>query len=244
MSRKYLIVGNWKMNLNRKQVVELLVRLKTMLYDIHDAIEVVVCPPSVYLDLARMETKLSNLKLGAQNVAQTSETAFTGEVSATMLSEFGCKYVIIGHSERRSLLGETDEQIANKLELARLADITPILCVGEQADEGFGVIAKQIEAVMKRVGEESMAEAVIAYEPVWAIGTGNTPTPDQIQDTHARIKELLPKKLKVLYGGSVKSSNAKEILEQPDVDGCLIGGASLKAQEFSDICHIAMGIIK
>lgn len=244
--RKFLVAGNWKMNLTRHQAVELLVQLRGTVADIKQDVDILVCPSYVYLELAQHEIKSSNIKLGAQNVAATPQGAFTGEISMSMLREFGCEYVIIGHSERRTLLGETDTQIAQKFSLVKEAGMTPILCVGEpvESDDGFAVVAKQLHAVVHQVGMATLRDTVIAYEPVWAIGTGKTASAQHIAKMHHKIRELLAVPARIIYGGSVKSDNVAEIFQQPDVDGALIGGAALKAQEFSDICHIAMSIAK
>lgn len=245
--RRYLIAGNWKMNLNKADIKSLLASLKSLLHDLNNSIDVAVFPPNLYLDIVSQEIKLSNIDLGAQNISCEDTSAFTGEVSGGMLGEFNCKYVIIGHSERRAKLGETCEQVAGKFEQAKMAGITPILCVGEsEADHGngnsFAVVSRQIEAVIERVGVDALKDSVIAYEPVWAIGTGKVATPALVQEMHARIRDLVATEVRIIYGGSLKSTNALEIFQQQDVDGGLIGGASLKAPEFSDICHIAMGL--
>lgn len=242
--RKPFVAGNWKMNLDRREAVELLTHLKSFLHDLHDEVDVVVCPPSVYLDLSYLEIKLSNIKLGAQNVAATTNQAATGEVSAQMLREFGCEYVIIGHSERRAMLGETDGQIAAKFAIASDAGITPIICVGEESGDGFAVVSSQLQAVVDKLGMQAFENTVIAYEPVWAIGTGKTASPEQVQEMHEHIRELITTEVRIIYGGSVKPENAEEIFDQHDVDGGLIGGASLKARDFSDICHVAMSVAK
>jgi triosephosphate isomerase len=198
-----------------------------------------------------VETLIANtaIKLGAQDVAEQMQGAFTGEVSAPMLQEFACQYVIVGHSERRALFGEKDEDTARKFAAARKQSLIPILCVGESLDEreqGITeqVVARQLDAVIELEGIEALAEAVIAYEPVWAIGTGKTASPEQAQAVHAFIRAKLAalnsaiaEKVQILYGGSVKGSNAAELFAMPDIDGGLIGGASLDAQEFLAICR-------
>jgi len=240
--RRYIVAGNWKMNFSRAESADLLVQLKSKLHDLENKIDAVVCPPSVYLDLASNEIKLSNMQLGAQDMAYSDKSAFTGEISVSMLGEFNCKYVIIGHSERRAMLSEPDDQVASKFELAKQAGITPILCVGEEDGQGFDVVQTQLQAVIDRVGTSGFEGAVVAYEPVWAIGTGKTATPEKVQSVHARIRDMIAAEFRIIYGGSVKSSNAAEIFSQADVDGGLIGGASLKAQDFSDICHAAFSL--
>jgi triosephosphate isomerase len=258
--RKVLIAGNWKMNGSKAQTTELLQQLLPKLGDLHAQIDCVVCPPSVYLDTAHHLIQSSNtvsaMQLGAQNVASELVTAFTGEISPAMLREFGCTYVIIGHSERRKMLHESDELIARKVDVALESGLWPILCVGEtkeqqEAGHGFAVVAKQLRTVLDDVCITEFKHAVIAYEPVWAIGTGLSATPGQAQSMHAHIRNLLAEydpeiaaAIRIIYGGSVNSANAAALLQQADIDGSLVGGASLKAQEFSDICHIAMGIAK
>ncbi|HSX20079.1 MAG TPA: triose-phosphate isomerase [Gammaproteobacteria bacterium] len=258
--RKKLIVGNWKMNGNKKQAVELVQQLLANLTDLQQQIECVVCPPSVYLDCTHQVIQSSNtkipLQLGAQNVATNPVTAFTGEISPAMLHEFGCTYVIIGHSERRKLLHESNELIARRVDVALDNSLRPILCLGEtqeqqEAGRGFATVADQLQAVLDDVCISEFKNAVIAYEPVWAIGTGLTATPEQAQSMHVHIRKLIAEydadiadNIRIIYGGSVTSANAVQLLQQPDIDGCLVGGASLKAQEFSEICHTAIGVIR
>lgn len=246
------------MNGSKPQTAELLSQLIAKLQDLHDQIECVVCPATPYLDCAhsiiQSSSSKTTLQLGAQNIATEAITAFTGETSPQMLREFDCTYVIIGHSERRSLLHESDKLIARKVDVALSHGLRPILCVGEtkeqqDAGHGFAVVATQLETVLGDVCAAEFKDAVIAYEPVWAIGTGLTATPDHAQSMHAHIRKLLADydasmadQIRIIYGGSVNSGNVAELLQQPDIDGCLVGGASLKAQEFSDICHVAMGI--
>lgn len=250
--RNFLVAGNWKMNGSQQQVMSLLSELTPLLSDLTPNVECVICPPSVYLSQCRDLINSTNMILGAQNVSSSNVASFTGEISATMLREFGCRYVIIGHSERRALLQESDTMIAAKFALALEAGLHPILCVGEtkeqmQAGEGFAVVKLQLEAVLQKVGIAAFANAVIAYEPVWAIGTGLSATPQQAQNMHQQIRDLLRSldvtiaaATKILYGGSVNSANAADLFKQQDIDGGLIGGASLKAQDFSEICHAAM----
>lgn len=255
--RKKLIAGNWKMNGSKVETAELLQQLLHKLADLSAKVDCVICPPSVYLDYAHSIIQSSNtqgvLQLGAQNIASELTSAFTGEISPAMLREFGCKYVIIGHSERRRLLHESDDLIARKVDVALESGLYPILCVGEtkeqqEASQGYAVVAKQLCAVLEDVCITEFKHAVIAYEPVWAIGTGLTATPEQAQSMHAHIRHLLAEydaeiaqNMRILYGGSVNAGNAATLLQQPDIDGCLVGGASLKAQDFSDICHAAIG---
>jgi triosephosphate isomerase len=247
--RKFLVVGNWKMNGSKPQVTSLLQSLTTMLQDLTPSVESVVCPPNIYIDQAAQLVKSTNIEIGAQNVACSQITAFTGEISPVMLREFSCKYVIIGHSERRTLLAETDELVARKFAVALEGGVTPILCVGETqeqqlAGQSFEVVTRQLQAVMAVVGMAAFKNTVIAYEPVWAIGTGLTATPAQAQQMHQHIRSLVDAEIRIVYGGSVNSANAAALFAQADIDGGLIGGASLKAQDFSDICHIAMGMTK
>jgi len=212
---------------------------------------VAVCSPYPYL--AQLQTELAGTAIawGAQNVSEQAKGAFTGEVSTGMLRDFGCKYVIVGHSERRSIYGESDELVARKYMAAQAAGLTPILCVGETLAEREGgiteqVVGRQLDAVIQAAGVESLAKAVVAYEPVWAIGTGKTASPEQAQAVHAFIRNKIAglnkqvaEGLVIQYGGSVKASNAAELFSQPDIDGGLIGGASLIAEEFIAICKAA-----
>ncbi len=258
--RKYLVAGNWKMNGSRTMVASLLQDLILKLADMPADLDCVICPPSLYLEQVNNIIQNSNyeklIQLGAQNSASSAATAFTGEISPVMLREFACTYVIIGHSERRQLLQETDALVAAKFQLAKQSGLRPILCVGETqaenaAGQGFAVVARQLHAVVQHVGVQSFSDAVIAYEPVWAIGTGLTATPEQAQAMHAQIRGSLAAldkniaaNIRIIYGGSVSSSNAAALFAQADIDGGLIGGASLKAQDFSGICHAAMSMTK
>lgn len=214
--------------------------------------EVAVCPPFILIPLvAEKLAAAAAVGLGAQNLSSEAVGAFTGEVSGLMLRDYGCKYVIVGHSERRSLYGEDDETVARKFAAALEQGLMPILCVGEtlterDADETENVVARQLQAVLKRTGVKAFASAIIAYEPVWAIGTGRTATPQQAQSVHAYIRGRLASadgpvadNLRILYGGSVKGANAAELFREPDIDGGLIGGASLNAAEFLAICQAA-----
>ncbi|TCS71362.1 triosephosphate isomerase [Sulfuritortus calidifontis] len=247
--RRKLVAGNWKMH---GSLAENEALLAGVLAGIASAkTDVAVCVP--YPFLAQVQAKLSGSPIawGAQNLSQHGKGAFTGEVSAAMLRDFGCKYVIVGHSERRSLYGETDEIVAAKFEAAQAAGLIPILCVGETLDEREGgvtekVVARQLDAVIGRSGVGALADAVVAYEPVWAIGTGKTATPQQAQEVHAFIRgkiaaldPAVAQGLIIQYGGSMKANNAAELLAQPDIDGGLIGGASLVADEFLAICRAA-----
>jgi triosephosphate isomerase len=221
-------------------------------------VEVLVCPPFVYLAGLAGPTAEWHLKLGAQDVAEQDSGAFTGEVSAAMLRDVGCEYVIVGHSERRALFGDTDERVAGKVIAALRAGLAPILCVGEtlgerDAGQTLAVVRRQLDAVFLALESAGMSPAAwrsmaVAYEPVWAIGTGRTATPEQAQEVHADIRATVAKRdatisgdLRILYGGSVKASNAKDLFAMRDIDGGLIGGASLQAAEFVGICKAAAG---
>lgn len=209
--------------------------------------DVAVFPPYVYLPQVIKALADSIIGVGAQNVSEQQQGAYTGEVSADMLKDIGCHYVIVGHSERRTLYGESDQQVADKFIAAQSRGLVPILCVGEtlaQREQGetLAVIARQLDAVTEAAGLEAVCKAVIAYEPVWAIGTGKTATADQAQEVHQAIRQRLgamADSTRVLYGGSVKASNAAELFAQPDIDGALVGGASLDSTEFSEICKLA-----
>ena len=245
--RKKLVAGNWKMHGSLAENAALLAAIKPALAGIDAA----VCVPFPYLAQAQAALGGSSIAWGAQNVSEQAKGAFTGEVSASMLLDFGCKYVIVGHSERRSLYGESDELVAKKYLAAQAAGLTPILCVGESlAERESGVteavVARQLDAVIKAAGVASLGKAVVAYEPVWAIGTGKTASPEQAQAVHAFIRGKIAildagvaDQLVIQYGGSVKASNAAELMAQPDIDGGLIGGASLVADEFIAICRAA-----
>ena len=245
--RKKLVAGNWKMHGSLAENAALLAALKPALA----GIEAVVCVPFPYLAQAQAELAGSSITWGAQNVSEQAKGAFTGEVSASMLLDFGCTYVIVGHSERRSLYGESDELVAKKYLAAQAAGLTPILCVGESlAERESGVteavVARQLDAVINAAGVVSLAKAVVAYEPVWAIGTGKTASPEQAQAVHAFIRGKIAAldadvadQLVIQYGGSVKAANAAELMVQSDIDGGLIGGASLVADEFIAICRAA-----
>jgi triosephosphate isomerase len=215
-------------------------------------VAVVVCPPYPYLALAAEMLHGSGIVLGAQDLHPEPQGAYTGEVSGTMLREFGCRYVIVGHSERRQHAGESSELVALKAAAALRDGVTPIVCVGEseqqrERNETFAVVGAQLDAVIARLGATGAAGIVVAYEPVWAIGTGRTATPEQAQEVHACLRAKLAASapdlaaVRVLYGGSVKAANARELFAMPDIDGGLIGGASLKADEFAAICDGAEG---
>ena len=248
--RQPLVAGNWKMNGSTASARELLAGIKAGAAGVAKC-EVAVCPPYVYLPLAREELVNTWIAWGAQNLSTEAVGAFTGEISAAMLLDLGCTYVIVGHSERRAIYGETDALVAARYAKAIAHGVTPILCVGEtleerEANQTFAVIDAQLGAVLDLCGVESLLNAVIAYEPVWAIGTGRTASTEQAQEVHAYIRGEIAKrnadvaaKVQILYGGSVKPDNAPALFGQPDVDGGLIGGASLDAKSFLAICLAA-----
>ncbi len=250
MTRKPLVAGNWKMHGSLAGNAELLLGLRELLPA--SSADCVVCPPFVYLPAVSAALAGSAIALGAQDVCEQIESgAFTGEVSASMLREVGCGYVIVGHSERRAIYGESDELVARKFAAALAAGLVPILCVGESLQEREAgateaVVIRQLDAVINAVGVAALGRGVLAYEPVWAIGTGRTASPEQAQGVHAclrgriaAIDATIAGSMRVLYGGSVKAGNAKDIFAMPDVDGGLIGGASLKAAEFAAIVAAA-----
>ena len=248
--RKPIIAGNWKMNGSRSSIKELLEGVKAGMGGVTSA-EVAVCAPSIYLADVSDQLSGSAVAWGGQNLSTEAKGAFTGEISADMLLDFKCEYAIVGHSERRTLYGETDELVAEKFEVARKAGLKPILCIGESLEEResgvtIDVCSRQINAVIAKSGIKALADGVIAYEPIWAIGTGVTATPDQAQETHAAIRKMIAEKdasvaeqVRIQYGGSMNAANAKELLAMEDIDGGLIGGASLKAEDFLAICTAA-----
>lgn len=246
--RKPLVAGNWKMNGNQGSVDQLLMGLTKG--DIPDGVEVAVFPPFVYLaQVAATLEDRSNIGWGAQNVSEHQPGAFTGEIAASMLGDLGCTYTLVGHSERRALYAETDGQVAEKFAAAHEARVMPVLCVGEtqqqrKTGQTEGVIARQLQAVIDRGGLHAFTHSVIAYEPVWAIGTGLTATPEQAQEVHMFIRRRLGKVaegIRIIYGGSVRADNAEALFQQPDIDGALVGGASLQSHEFIKICQLAAG---
>jgi len=248
--RQPLVAGNWKMNGDRASNEALLNGIKAGIGDVAQS-EVAVCAPFVYLADVQRQLEASPIRWGSQDVSAEPKGAFTGEVSVTMLRDFGCHYAIVGHSERRSLHGEDNATVARKFAAAREGGIRPILCVGETLEEREAetteqVVGAQLDAVMDAVGPAALADGVIAYEPVWAIGTGHTATPEQAQAMHAFIRQRVASRdagtadaLRILYGGSMKGANAADLMAQPDIDGGLIGGASLDADEFLTICRAA-----
>lgn len=254
--RKPIVAGNWKMNGSRASIVSLLQDLKTELSGaVADSlVDVVVCPPALYIEQVQAVLEGGAVRLGAQNCSEHEQGAYTGEISPQMLADFGVEYVIVGHSERRALYGETSEQVAKKVEQAQRAGLLPVLCVGETQAEResgatFEVIQSQLEPVVGLVGIDGLENVVIAYEPVWAIGTGLTASPQQAQEVHQQIRSWLAVKsesiassVRIIYGGSVKADNAKELMSCVDIDGGLIGGASLVAADFAAICSAASGL--
>lgn len=252
--RKPIVVGNWKMNGRRASVDQLVAGLRQLGADVR-GVDMAVCAPFVYIGQTVAGLLGSDVAVGAQDVSlHEQDGAFTGEVSAPMLADADCAYVIIGHSERRTLFGETDADVAAKFQNAQRAGIMPILCVGETLDEREqgvteSVVARQLDAVLDAAGIAAFERAIIAYEPVWAIGTGRTATPQQAQDVHAFIRSRLAahdagvaSRTRIQYGGSMKPENAVELMAMPDIDGGLIGGASLKADDFMSICRAAGGV--
>ena len=242
--RKKLIAGNWKMNTNRAGAVDLAKGVAAGAGDI-DGVDLLVCPPAVYLAAVGEAIAGSPVALGAQNMCSEDDGAFTGEISHAMLTDLGAEYVILGHSERRTIFGERDKHVCDKTHKALAAGLAPIVCVGEtleerEAGKTADVIKTQFDGSLEGVSETQIASVVIAYEPVWAIGTGKVATPEQAEEVHADLRRLLTERytaavaetIRILYGGSMKPGNAAELLSQPNVDGGLIGGASLKADDF------------
>jgi triosephosphate isomerase len=245
--RKLIIAGNWKMNKTVAEALALVQDLKSDLANVAE-VDIVVCPPFTALSEVAKVIRGSNIRLGAQNISEHNSGAYTGEIAAEMLKEFGARYVILGHSERRQYQKESDELISKKARAAHAAALEPIVCIGEtlaerEAGQMEKVLETQVRGSLTGLGRDQMVETIIAYEPVWAIGTGKTATTDQAQAAHAFIRGLLAKlydettarRVRIQYGGSVKPSNARELMTQPDVDGALVGGASLEAQSFTEI---------
>jgi triosephosphate isomerase len=245
--RKLIIAGNWKMNKTVAEALDLVNGLKRELAAVKE-VDIVVCPP--YTALAEVSKAIldSNIRLGAQNMSEHNFGAYTGEIAAGMLKEFSVRYVILGHSERRQYQGETDDLIARKTLATHAAALKPIVCVGEtleqrEANKTEQVVGAQLKGSLAGLSKAQMEETVLAYEPVWAIGTGRNATPAQAQEVHAFIRQRIAqlfdegtaKRVRIQYGGSVKPSNARELMSQADVDGALVGGASLEIRSFSDI---------
>jgi len=251
--RQPLVMGNWKLN-GTKTSIEALISGLTEAAAAADKVEAAVCPPVIFLGLAESLTSGSKISLGSQDADVHTSGAFTGENSPEMIKQFGVKYSLVGHSERRTLHGESDELVAAKFEAIQKAGLIPVLCIGEtleerQADKTTDVVDTQLKAVIDRCGIDSLANAVIAYEPVWAIGTGVSASSEQAQEVHAHIRQWLAAqsesvaaKVQILYGGSVKAATAKELFGMADIDGGLVGGASLDAAEFSNIIAAAQEI--
>lgn len=248
--RRPLIAGNWKMNLTRDDAVNLARGVGAAAGD--GEVDVLVCPTFVHLDGVISAVEGSKVSVGGQNVYFEGNGAFTGETSTDMLNDIGCQFVILGHSERRNVIGECDKLINQKLHAALAAGLSPILCVGElleerEAGKTMEVVQSQMDGSLEGVSAEQMADVVVAYEPVWAIGTGKTASPEQAQEVHADLRSLLANRynqevadgVRILYGGSVKPANAADLMECPDIDGALVGGASLKADSFAEIIAAA-----
>ena len=248
--RKPLIAGNWKMNLDGREAAQLATAVARQTVE-YTQIDIALCPPSIYLTTVADKLENSAVALGGQDMYFEKAGAFTGEISGPMLKDVGCRYVILGHSERRHILGETDELINRKVHAALAVDLIPILCVGElleqrEAGETNAIVRGQLTGSLDGISAQQMASTVIAYEPVWAIGTGKVATPEQAQDVHADLRRMVQDcynaetaaAIRIQYGGSVKPSNAADLLSQPDVDGALVGGASLKAEDFLGILAV------
>ena len=242
--RKPIIAGNWKMNKTITEALELVRNLSIELKDIKD-VDILVCPAFTALYSVSQAVEGSNIKLGAQNLFWEEKGAFTGEVSAVMVKDAHCEYVIIGHSERRSIFKETNDYVNKKIKAALKAGLLPIVCVGERLEERkdnktFDVIADHVHGALQGLSADDLKNIIIAYEPVWAIGTGQVATPEQAQEVHAFIRKIIADNfgkeiaegLRIQYGGSVKPDNVKSLIEKPDIDGALVGGASLKAESF------------
>jgi triosephosphate isomerase len=246
--RRPLVAGNWKMNGTRAEARALAGAIAAAGLD---HVDVALCPPFVLLDVVAGIVDGSAVMLGAQNLARESAGAYTGEIAAEMLLEAGCRLVLVGHSERRQYYGETDWLVADKTARALEAGITPVICLGETLEEREAgatepVVARQLDAVVEKCGGPALGDCVLAYEPVWAIGTGRTATPEEANAVHAFLRQRVEEndarvaaELRILYGGSVKSANASELFAMPDIDGGLIGGASLVADDFIEICRKA-----
>lgn len=248
--RKPLVAGNWKMNLDGREAGQLAAAVARQAME-YPEIDIALCPPSVYLTTVASELENSAVALGGQDMYFEKAGAFTGEISGPMLIDVGCRYVILGHSERRHILGESDELINRKVHAALAVGLIPILCVGElleerEAGETDAVVRGQLTGSLHGISAQQMASTVIAYEPVWAIGTGKIATPEQAQTVHADLRRMVQDcynaetaaAIRIQYGGSVKPSNAADLLSQPDVDGALVGGASLKAEDFLGILAV------
>ena len=249
--RRPFVAGNWKMNLDRQACVDLATEIAATA-KADSPCEIAVCPPYVYLDAVRQALGESTVGLGGQDLYFENNGAFTGEISGAMLQDVGCQYVVLGHSERRHVLGETDADVAKKVSKALEIGLIPIVCVGETLEEREAgrtndVVSRQIRRGLIDLDPDRIAKSIIAYEPVWAIGTGKVATTEQAQEVHALIRGLVgelfgastAESVRLQYGGSVKPDNAEGLLSQPDIDGALVGGASLNAGDFAAICHAA-----
>jgi len=251
MTRLPFIAGNWKMNLRQAAAVQLAKDVVKGAGD-GDKVEVAICPPSVYLSAVANVVAGASVSLGAQNLYAAGDGAFTGEVNAAMLTDVGCRYIILGHSERRQLMGETDAMVAKKMQAALAGNLIPIVCVGEtqserESNKTEAIVETQVRGSLEGLDEVRAAKIVLAYEPVWAIGTGLTASPEQAEAVHAMIRKLLGEmftpeiaaQIRIQYGGSVKPGNAAELMSQPNIDGALVGGASLQAADFLAIVKAA-----
>ncbi len=253
--RKQYVIGNWKMNGTKASSLSLAKDIVQNLPHPLENVEVVICPPAVYLDSISQSVTLEKMKLGAQDVATDNQGAYTGQISPLMLKEMGCEYVLVGHSERRHGLHESNELVAHKVKACLQAELTPVICVGEtleqrEGNQAFETILGQLTPVLE-LGAEALSKSLIAYEPVWAIGTGKTATAAQAQEIHAFIRKEVAKagqnvaqSLPILYGGSVKPSNAQELVACDDIDGGLIGGASLQASDFLEIVQATQRVVQ
>ncbi|MDI6767295.1 MAG: triose-phosphate isomerase [Bacteroidota bacterium] len=255
--RRKIIAGNWKMNKDIHETATLIAELTERMKDFRNEVDVIICPPFTSLVLANALIKGSSIKMGAQNMSQYDDGAYTGEISARMLLTIGCEYVILGHSERRQYFKETDELINQKIKKALSVGLTPIVCIGETLEERESgitdkIITTQIKGVLKELTSSEVEKLVIAYEPVWAIGTGKNATPEQANQVHKLIRKLigqmyswnLAEKTVIQYGGSMNAQNASSLLSQSDIDGGLIGGASLKSEAFMAIIQAAVEVAK
>ncbi len=247
--REIVVAGNWKMNKDLNESVSLVSEIKNQLTE-NDDVKVIVCPPYTSLETVSALLKDTAIGLGAQNMCAEDSGAFTGAISASMLKSVGCQYVILGHSERRTIFGETDDLINSKIKKSIENSLIPIFCIGETLEERESgdmqnVIERQVKEGLRGISADQLSQMIVAYEPVWAIGTGKTATPEQAQEVHAFIRGLLAEmyssefaeNVVIQYGGSVKPDNAKELLGQPDIDGALVGGACLKADSFAGIIN-------
>jgi len=251
--RRYIVAGNWKMNKTIGEAIELANGLKRELFDIGE-LDIVLCPPFTALSEVGEVLTGTNIKLGAQDMYWEKNGAYTGEICSSMLKDVGCKYVILGHSERRKYFNETNETVNRKLQKALKSELLPIVCIGETLEERekgktLDIIKDQVTNSLKDLSKQDMANTVVAYEPVWAVGTGKTATPQQAQEVHSYIRKLLSglyddetaKLVRIQYGGSVTPENIADLMNQPDIDGALVGGASLKIDSFSKIVKASGG---